>query len=168
MFTKIYLALFVVALLVILTVTFLTYSQLQSVGFPPLTIIDNFQFYDSWHKTILWISSIALLVLANVILWTSRRSWALWLTFVYFGVFILLNMWWLSDAFIAYSKRNNLWNGSFNAGGLFAAFFVVVVGIGIFFNQFIVIRLHDKMFNQQKDVPETVESVENEAPASEE
>jgi hypothetical protein len=167
MFTKIYLALLVISLLVISTVAFLTYSQLQSIGFPPLTIIDNFQFYDSWFKNILWISSVVLLVLANVILWTQRRAWALWVTFGYFAVFVLLNMWWLADAFVAYTKRNDLWNGSFNAGGIFAAFFVVVVGVGIFFNQFIVFRLHDKMFNQPKEIAETTEAVDTETPVSE-
>lgn len=156
MFTKIYLALFAVAFLVMLTITFLTYSQLQSIGFPPLTIIDNFQFYDSWYKTLLWITSIALLVLANIILWKNKKSWTLWLTFAYFAVFVLLNMWWLSDAFISYTKRNDLWNGSFNVGGIFAAFFVVVVGIGVFFNQFIVFRLHDKMYNKPQEQSENI------------
>ena len=156
MFTKIYLALFATAFLVILTVTFLAYSQLQSIGFPSPQIVENFEYYDVLFKTILWISSLALLVLANVILWTNRKSWALWLTFGYFAVFILLNMWWLGDSLAFYKKQNNLSSGSFQIGGIFAAMLVVVVGIGVFFNQFIVFRLHEKMFNKPHEETEII------------
>lgn len=158
MFTKIYLAIFAVAFLVMLTVTILAYTQLQSFGFPPPQIVQNFEYYDGLLKTILWISSILLLVLANVILWTSRKSWALWVTFAYFAVFILLDMWWLADSRVFYQKQNGLFDGSFQVGGIFAAFLVVIVGIGVFFNQFLVLRLHDKMF--QKPVEEVEKSEE--------
>ena len=156
MFTKIYLVLFVVALLVIATITFLAYTQLQSVGFPPPQIVERFEGYESIFKTVLWISSVVLLILANVILWTTRKSWALWVTFAYFAVFILLDMWWLGDSLVAYKKQNNLFNGSFQVGGIFAAFMVVIVGIGIFFNQFIALRLNDKMFNKSVEATEEV------------
>lgn len=156
MFTKIYLALLGISLLVISTITFLCYSQLQSIGFAPTQIAENFESYDGFYKTALWISSIALLILANVILWTSRRSWALWVTFAYFAAFILLDMWWLGDLLLSYKKQNNLWNGSFQFGGIFAAMMVVVIGIGVFFNQFIVFRLHDKMFNKPTEEAEIV------------
>jgi hypothetical protein len=167
MLSKIYLALFAVAVLVILTVTFLTYTQLQSIGFPPPQIVENFSFYDSLLKTILWISSVILLILANVILWTNRTSWALWLTFGYFAVFILLNMWWLGDSLHFYKKQQGLSEGSFQLGGIFAALMVVIVGIGVFFNQFIVYRLHDKMFNKTQDISEVKETIEAEKPETE-
>lgn len=156
MFTKIYLALLGISLLVILTLTFLCYSQLQSIGFAPTQIVENFESYDGFYKTVLWISSIALLILANIILWTSQRSWALWITFVYFAAFILLDMWWLGDLLFSYKKQNNLLSGSFQFGGFFAALLVVIVGIGVFFNQFIVLRLHDKMFNKTPEETEIV------------
>lgn len=160
MFTKIYLALFTVALLVIATVTFLAYSQLQSIGFPPPQIVERFEGYDSIYKTFLWISSVVLLVLGNVILWTNRKSWALWVTFAYFAVFILLNLWWLGDSLVAYQKQNNIGNGSFQAGGIFAAFLVVIVGIGVFFNQFILLRINDKMYNKPVEETEAIEKAD--------
>lgn len=156
MFTKIYLALLGISLLVILTITFLCYSQLQSIGFAPTQIVENFESYDGFYKTVLWISAIVLLILGNVILWTSRRSWALWVSFAYFAAFILLDMWWLGDLLFGYKKQNNLLNGSFQFGGIFAAMMVVIVGIGVFFNQFIVLRLHDKMFNKPVEETEIV------------
>jgi hypothetical protein len=164
MFTKIYLALLGISILVILTITFLCYSQLQSMGFAPTQIVEYFESYDGFYKTALWISSIALLILGNVILWMSKKSWALWVTFVYFAAFILLDMWWLGDLLVAYKKQNNLLSGSFQFGGIFAALMVVIVGIGIFFNQFIVLRLHEKMFNKPVEeteiVPTETENVE--------
>lgn len=166
MINKIFLLLFAISVLLLSTVTYLTYSQLQSNGFAPLQIISNFQFYDSWNKTLLWITSVVLLLAANLILWKNRSSWALWMSFGFFSVFVLLNMWWLSSAFINYTKDNDLSNGSFNVGGIFAAFFVVVVGIGVYFNQFIVFRLHDKMFQKQENDNHT-ENIETEKQTTE-
>lgn len=156
MINKIFLAVIAIAAIVMAVLTFLTYSQLQSNGFAPDRIVQNFEYYDTIHKTALWISSLTLLVLANIILWTYRKSWALWSTFAFFAVFILLNMWWFGDSLVDYKKTNNLLNGSFNIGGIIGAVFVVVVGIGIFFNQFLVLRMRDKMFDKPQDNVETI------------
>ncbi|NJM53053.1 MAG: hypothetical protein HC846_06450 [Blastocatellia bacterium] len=105
--------------------------------------------------------------MANIILWTNRKSWALWLTFGYFAVFILLDMWWLGDSLVAFKKQNNLWSGGFQVGGIFAALLVVVVGIGVFFNQFLVLRLHDKMFNKPQEQAEILDKETNETDKAE-
>lgn len=161
MFNKIYLAVFFVALLVMVSLTIFAYTQLQSIGFPPIQIVQNFESYDFIHKTALWISSLILLVLANIILWTYRKSWSLWLTFGYFAVFLLLNFWWLGESLVSYKKANNLWDGGFSIGGLVAAIFCVVVGIGIFFNQFLVLRMRDKMFDKPTAEISTISIEEN-------
>jgi hypothetical protein len=46
------------------------------------------------------------------------------------------------------NSANALDQGGFNASGLGAAFFVVLAGIGFFFNHFLVFKLRDKMFGQ--------------------
>lgn len=174
MLNKIYLALLLIAILVMSVLTFLCYSQLQSIGFAPTQIVQNFDYYDSLHKSILWISSLALLILANIILWTNRKSWALWTSFAYFVVFILLNTWWLSESVGAYKKLNNLPESGIIITGLFGALLCVVIGIGIFFNQFIAIKMRDKIFDkpveQSEPVPEeTKETVaETEVTSNEE
>lgn len=157
MLNKIYLALFVLALIATTGLTYLTYSQLQSIGFAPATVLQNFDSYSGTHRGFLFVSSLVLLITANAVLWATRRSWAMWLTFLYFAVFLMLNMWWLSDLGFNYQKQNSLSTDSFTLAGIWAAVFVVIAGIGVFFDQFIVLRLRDKMFGQQAkavdDVP---------------
>ena len=157
MFNKIYFAVLAIAVLVVGFLTFMSYSQLQSVGFAPTQIVENFLSYNNITQLSLWISSLTLLVLANVIIWTYRRSWALWTTFVFFALFLMLNYWWLGDLLVNYRMKNNIWDGGFYVGGIIAAVFCIVIAVGIFFNQFIVLRMRDKMFDQPtREIPSTV------------
>lgn len=159
MLNKIYLVIFAVALLIMSFFTFMCYSQLQSIGFAPAQIVQNFESYNGLYKLIHLISSLVLLVISNIILWSYRRSWSLWVTFGFFAIFLLVDYWWLGDLLVAYQKANNLWQGSFYIGGLFAAIFCVIIGIGIFFNQFLVLRMRDKMF----DKPQPTISIESDS-----
>ncbi len=158
MLNKIFLGLLAVAILMMAALSFLTNSQLTSIGFPPPQIVETFRSYENLHWLAMWISSLVLLVLANVIMWTNRKSWALWLTFVFFAAFIMVNTWWLTENLSAYQTSNKLdTGGMLSKNGVFGAVFVVATGIGIFFNQFIVFRLRDKMFGQStKPVEEQV------------
>ncbi len=157
MINKIFLALFGVEILTMATLTLLANSQLKSHGFAPAQIVQNFSYYENWHWLTLWISSIILLILANVILWTSRKSWALWLTFLFFVGFILVNTWWLTENVANYQKDNYLDTaGLLSKNGIFGVILGVAAGIGIFFNQFIVLRLRDKMFEKPTEQVETV------------
>lgn len=160
MLNKIFLILLAVAVLFMAALSYLTNSQLSSIGFPPPQIVETFKSYENLHWLSLWISSLILLVLANVIMWTNRKSWALWITFVYFAVFIMVNTWWLTENLSAYQIANKLDTaGLLGKNGVFGAIFCIVGGIGIYFNQFIVFRLHDKMFNKSVDEPTTEEAV---------
>lgn len=161
MLNKIFLGVFALAIIGLAILSFLSYNQLQSIGFAPANIVENFNSYHGIHWIYLWIASIVLLVFANVIMWTNRKAFALWLTFVFFAVSILVNMWWLSNLLFNYKKQNGLWEGGFNASIIGAAFFIIIAGIGVFFNQFLTFRLRDKMFNkaeaakpQETDLPQ--------------
>ncbi|HLM02113.1 MAG TPA: hypothetical protein VK400_13755, partial [Pyrinomonadaceae bacterium] len=79
MWTKIFLILFAVAFFAMGVLTYLPYSWLQSRGFAPNFIAENFLSYGTTYWTGLWIFTLALLIPANVILWLNRRAWALWL-----------------------------------------------------------------------------------------
>ena len=94
----------------------------------------NFEFYSGFALTFLWISSLVMLILANALLWTNRSIWSLWTTFLYFAVFVLLNIFWLSELFFAYKKANGLTDGAFSLTGIFGAILCVVVGVGVFFD----------------------------------
>lgn len=158
MLNKIFLILFAVAILFMATLSFLTNSQLSSIGFPPPQIVDTFKSYENLHWLSLWISSLILLVLSNVIMWTYRKSWALWLTFSFFAVFIMVNTWWLTESLKAYQIKEHLDTaGLLSKNGIFGAIFCIVGGVGIFFNQYIVLRLRDKMFNKPDESVEQIE-----------
>jgi hypothetical protein len=155
MFNKIFFGLFISAVLVMGIMAVLAYFQLASIGFGPAQIVENFLAYDRIYKTVLWISSLILLVMANVILWTTRKAWALWLTFAYFAVFIMLNMWWLGEVLADFNTRNNLTDGGFQLGGLVGAILVIVIGAGVFFNQFLVLRMQERLYPQPTETSAT-------------
>ena len=122
MINKIFFVLLGIAFLLMGILTFLTLTQLQSIGFHPVQIVQNFGGYESLHSTVLWISSIVLLILANVILWTTQKGWALWLTFLYFAVFMMVNTWWLTESLANYQINSGLEPRSvFSKNGIYGA-----------------------------------------------
>ncbi len=167
MINKIFLALLIVAILVTGAFVFASNNWLYSIG-KPEDAVANYEFYSSLGWKFLWISSLVLVVIANVILWTERKSWALWATFGYFAVFILLNTWWLSENLSAFKKQNLLAESGYLFNGIVGAILCIVVGIGIFFNQFIVLRLRDKMFDKPTEQTEIVATEEVEEKPAEE
>ena len=117
MWNKIYAVALAVGVLVMVALTYLSYGWLQSVT-KPADVVTNFESYSSLYWTVLCISSLVLLVLANVLLWLTRRSWGLWATFAFFAFFVLLQTWWLNNAYLNYQKANNLTESTFSLLGL--------------------------------------------------
>jgi hypothetical protein len=152
MLNKIFLLLLAIAIIAMSVLTFFTFQQLQSTGFSPSKIIENFSFYESLQSQFLWISSLILLIFANVLLWTNKSIWSLWLSFLYFAVFILLNTMWLGELAFAYKKTNGLSDGSFSLLGIAGAVLCVIVAVGVFFDQFIVLRLRAKTSNKPQEI----------------
>ena len=148
MWNKIYALALVVATLVMIILSYLSFSQLQAIGFSPATIADNFRGYESMFREFLWISSLILLIVANVGLWQTRRSSALWLTLLYFAVFVLLDTWWLGSFYFDYRKQNNLTADSFSFSGIFGVILCVSAALVVFFDQFIVLRMRDRMHGE--------------------
>jgi apolipoprotein N-acyltransferase len=151
MWNKIYLLALAVAVLAMCVLTYFSVSWLQSVT-KPTDVVANYNFYSNLYWTILCISSLVLLALANVLLWTTRQARALWITFAYFAGFVLLQTWWLNSLFLDYQKTNNLTETTFSLLGLGGAFLCVVVAVGVFFDQFLVLRMRDKMQRVEKPV----------------
>jgi len=145
MFSKIYLALFVIAVLVMSVLTYFSYSWLQSIS-DPASVVQNFQTYSGLSWSALWISFVALLVFANVLLWKDRRAWALWLSLLFFAGFIVVQMFIVDQAFFTYQKTNNLTEKTYFLTPILGVAICAVAAIGIFFNQFLVLRMRDKMF----------------------
>jgi hypothetical protein len=160
MWTKIFLILFAVALAAMGVLTYLSYAQLQSIGFAPRDIAGSFLSYAGIYWTGLWIFSLALLILANVVLWLNRRAWALWLAFLFFSVFVLVRTWWLNEVYVNYAKQNNLTPESLFGYGILGALLCIVAAVGVFFNQFLILRMRDRVHAVDKPAEE-ITAVEN-------
>lgn len=144
MLNKIYLVAFVVLLLPMAFLTYYAGSWLHSIG-SPKSIAEAYFYYSGLGWAVLWLSFIVLLIFGNVILWKSRKAWAIWLSFLYFAIFIFIRYWWLEGDYLDFARRNALTDSNFSTGPLVAAILVVGIGMLIFFDQFIVLRLAEKM-----------------------
>ena len=143
MWNKIYLVILAVAVLAMGVLLYLPYSWLQSVT-APKDVAAQYDFYSNISWIFLLISSLILLIAANVVLWKTRRSWAIWTTFLYFAVFIIAHKFWLDRAFFDFQKTNNLTESVFTFGALSGAVLIVLAAIIAFFNQYLVKRMLDK------------------------
>lgn len=163
MLNKIYLVAFVVLLLPMAFITYYAGSWLHSIG-SPHSVVEAYFYYSGFGWTILWVSFIVLLILGNVVLWQTRKAWAVWLSFLYFALFIFLRYWWLEGDYLDFARRNALTDSNFSTGPLVAAILVVGVGALIFFDQFVVLRLAEKMHPVPAPAAETKENEEIETP----
>ena len=156
MFSKIYLGLLAIAILVMGTLTFLCYSWLQSIG-DPLNVVQNYKNYAGISWTALWISFISLVVFANIFLWKDGKAWALWTSLLFFVAFIVLQTFWLDKSYFAFMKTHNLAESNYFIKPFLGVTISTIAAIGVFFNQFIVLRLRDKMFASDDDVSDASE-----------
>jgi hypothetical protein len=150
MLNKIFLVALLVSVLVMASLNYISSASLNSVGFSPQQIFETFNGYNSIAWSALWLTSGTLLVLANVALWTSRKAWSLWATFIFFSIFLLIQTIFIGDKLNSYLATNLNAQSGINFIGILGAFTVVFVAIGVFFNQFLVIRMRDKMFSVEK------------------
>ena len=144
MLNKIFLGLLAASIIGILSLTYLSYWWLNSIT-NPADVVANYNFYSNIYWSFLWISSLILLIAGNIILWKTRRSWAIWTAFGYFTIFILLKTWWLGEMYHNYLKQNSSGDNGFSFGGIFAVLLCVIVAVGVFFNQFLVLRMRDRV-----------------------
>ncbi len=140
MWNKIYLA--VLAVSVVVTSSFFIYSHswFGSIGDPKLAL-KGFEDYSGWGSTFLWVSTAILLILANIILWNLRRARAMWASFAYFAIFVVLRFFWLEKAH--YNFQNS---DSFFFTPIVGVILIVAFGAIVFFNQFLNLRLNEKMY----------------------
>lgn len=163
MWTKIFLILFVVALLALSWLTILSYLQLQSVGFAPRDIAAGFLGY----RDIFWFwlpaSTLVLLIVSNVIIWISRQAWALWLTYLFFAAFTLLQTWWLGELYGRYVEENSLADGGYFSGiGILSVLICIAAAVAVYFDQFLVLRMRDRVHGDGKP-SENVAAVEKDS-----
>ena len=161
MLSKIYIIVLVVAILVTGFLTFYASGWLGSIG-SPQSIIENHNFYSNLAWASLWLSSIILLAIANAILWQTRKLWAMWTSFAFFAVFVVLHTFWLSPAFSDFQYRNNLQETSISFNPFLGLIVCLLAAIIVFFNQFIVLRMHEKTFPPAQLPESEIEDLEKE------
>lgn len=145
MWNKVYFLALAVAAVVMGVLAYLAFNELQKIGFAPATIAGNFLYYESMYHQFLWMSSVLLLIVANVVLWQMRQARALWTTLVFFAVFVMLDTWWLGGLYSNYKQTNLAAPDSFSFSGIVGAILCVAAALIIFFNHFIVLRMRDRI-----------------------
>lgn len=140
MWNKIYLAVLAVAFIVTSFLTIYANTWLGSIG-NPKDALEGYYYYAGLGSTFLGVSSFVLLVIGNVILWNTRRAWAMWTTFVYFTIFVILRTFWLEKTRYNFENSDSLF-----VTPVVGVILVVSVGAIVFFNQFINLRLNEKMY----------------------
>jgi hypothetical protein len=135
---------------------FLTYMAsdwLTSVS-NPQTVRTEFEWWLRYGRIYLLFTSLLLLVLANVILWKTRKTWAFWTTLAYFAIFILLQTFWLDRSFVQYKVAKGLDDSTLSISPIIGVLGVIAAGAIVFFNQFLVKRMIEKMSNKEMPVQE--------------
>ncbi len=161
MWSKIYLAILAVAIVVMAFFTFYSWSWLQSIGLPAAAVA-GYEYHAELAWPALWILTIALLVLGNAVLWASGRAWAMWITFIYFAAFVIIRYFWLDKAFLGFRTTHGLTDSSFSVAPLMAVILVVLMAAIVFFDQFIVLRLRTKTYPSAEKEASPAESLEEE------
>jgi hypothetical protein len=150
MWNKIYSIVLAAAVLVSGILTYVAYSNLHSSGFSPSVVVENYRYYADYDWVFLWISTALLLILGNIVLWKTRRAWALWTTFIYFAVFVIVQKFWLAQTLFRYRQENRLTDDFLSLSPFLAVTFIVLMAIVVFFNQYIVKQMHDKMYATER------------------
>lgn len=163
MWNKIYLIVLAAAILAMGVLLYLPYSWLQSIT-APKDVQEHYSFYSHISWIFLLVSSIALLLLGNVVLWITRKSWALWVSLSYFAVFMAAYTFWLETSFFKYKQSNNLETGLIAWSPLYGVVLIALAAVIVFFNQYLVKRAQNKMFPSEQ----TIESLPEESSVKDE
>jgi hypothetical protein len=151
MLNKIYLIVLAAAAAAMSVLLYLPYSWLQSIS-APSNVTENYLYYANISWIFLLISSIALLVLGNLVFWKTRKGWAMWISLVYFTVFMVAHTFWIENSFFRYRQANNIETGIISWSPLFGVVLITLAAIIVFFNQYLVKRMHDKMYIKEQPV----------------
>lgn len=156
MWNRIYLIALAVFLIPIIFFTYYSYDWLQSIS-APQAAYDGYSFHSGIAWKLIWFASIVLLIIANVIFAKEKKPWALWATFIFFTVLVLVQGFWLDR------EGTRFWNDHFtpsitSMGIVVSLSLFIAAAAAIFLNQFVLLRLGDKLYP-----PATVESESDEA-----
>jgi hypothetical protein len=145
MWSKLYLALLGLSIVVMAFFTYYSWSWLQSIGLPAAAVA-GYEYHAAFSWPTLWLSAALLLLVGNAVLWTTARSWAMWMTFVFFATMVLVRFFWLDRALFHFEQANSLTESRFSIGPFFGVILIALMAVIVFFDQFIVLRLRAKTY----------------------
>lgn len=145
MWSKFYFALLGLSVLILGGITYYSWSWLQSIGLPS-DAVAGFEYFDNIGWTVLWITAVLLLLLANIILVRTGKALALWITFIYFAVFVIAKYFWLAVTATNFQRDNNLPSGNYLLGPFLALFLCIAFGSIVFVDQLIAVRLTNAIY----------------------
>jgi hypothetical protein len=119
-FKNIFLGFLMLATLACGELAYLCFSLLNRSDLRVADRVSDFLRYDNILISVIQISFIALLVLANWAYFLQLRltKWAFLIALGFFSLFILLDSIFISETFFHFKKQNNLWKGEFSITGL--------------------------------------------------
>ncbi|MBX3244908.1 MAG: hypothetical protein KF685_10665 [Acidobacteria bacterium] len=159
MWNKLYLALLGISVIAVGFFVYYSWSWLQSIG-DPRAAIAGYEYHSGISSTLLWITTAILLIAANFSFAKFRQPWALWTTFIYFAVFVLIKFFWLSLTASAFRTDKALGHDNSLIGPIFAVFLCAGFGIIVFANHFLAVRIHERIYPSPPadDLPETYDN----------
>jgi hypothetical protein len=166
MWGKIYLGFLAVSAVLICAFSYYAFSWLQSIG-APQPALDGYYYHSSLAEFLLWASTIGLIALANGVLWTTGRTWAMWVTFFYFLIFKVGSILWLGNDLQTFIARAGGTGHGIVSSLIIGVILSALMGAIIFFDQFIVTKMRQRTFGDGDPVKlaEEITSIEKEKPA---
>jgi hypothetical protein len=170
MWNKIFLLTLTISILLMAFLVYYAFSWLGSIG-SPAAAVEGYLYHEGLAWKFLCISSVVLLIFANAVLSKYRRSWAMWTTFLYFAVFVILKFFIVDRFAIEFFRENGYvaMVGPFPPlGPIFAVLICAAAAAIVYFDQFLVVRLREKMYPtaisdaQAQTADEAIEKVEEE------
>ena len=148
MWNKVYFALLVIGTLVGGFFVYYAWTWLQSIG-DPRSAWEAYNYHRRAGVYFMVSWTAVLVAVANVVLWTKRNAWALWTSHAYFVVFALLLLVALHQLGTSFCIQNGVCEDpSKIIGVLMAVFGSLVLGAILFVDQYVILRMREKMYGQ--------------------
>jgi len=145
MLSKIFLAALGLSVAVMSFFNYYAWSWLQSIG-QPAAAVTAYEYHANLAWIALLLTSVVLLLLANAVLWTTRSAWAMWLTFLYFALFVIIKYFWLDREFMRFSETFS----TFSSGPFIGAGLIVLTATIVFVDSLLVVRLLAKTYPESE------------------
>jgi predicted DNA repair protein MutK len=163
MWTRIYLGVLAAAILVVGFFTYYSLGWLESIG-KPEDAIAGYESTSGIASAMLSICSIVLVFMGVGVLWTTRRAWALWVTFAYFAVFRAVEGFYLSRGYQELVAKSSGLNPKVWATPVITLLVIIGAAAMTLVVQYVVVTMHAKfnpthaIASSETDVPENESS----------